>query len=269
MTGYGAIDPAEVDSDAFDDADTALDAKVEVGYTNYSIPKRANLLDVLDDLAASVFAWYGSSREGLLTCGLVDVSGIAAATPTRTLERKSLAKGAEISVENDIVGPSRITVEYGLNHTVQSDGLLDSIDEEDRRRYATRYLEVQRSTAPSGTTYAGNPAGYHRTMVEAQPVPGAEMSGTRYGSDTAIALGNYADELLADSAPIRQFITAPCRLDFFDVELGEVVLVNHPRFGLTNVNARVIGIDLDLGAGVVTLDLVRQVSPDITTSSYH
>jgi hypothetical protein len=106
-------------------------------------------------------------------------------------------------------------------------------------------------------------------MVDAEPAPAAEMSTTIFGSDAALPIGAYADELVADAAPIRQFITAPCRLDFFDVELGEVVAIDYPRFGLSGVNARVIGIDLDLSAGVVTLDMVRQVSPDITTASYH
>ena len=268
-TAYGNLDGAEIDSAAFTAADTALDAKIDIGYTNYSVPVRANLLDVMDELVGSVFGWYGQSRDGLLTCGLVDVSGISSATATRTLERKNLARGAEIAVENDMVGPSRVSVLYGLNHTVQTDGILDSVDEDDRRTFATRYISVQRSAAPTGTAYSTNKPAYHRTMVEAEPQPAAEMSTTIFCSDAALPIGDYAGELVADSAPIRQFITAPCRLEFFDVELGEVVEIDYPRFGLSGVNARVIGIDLDLSSGVVTLDLVRQVSPDITTSSYH
>lgn len=269
---YGALEASEIDSAAFTAADTALDAKVSVGYTNYSVPVRANLLDVLDSLSASVFGWYGQSRAGKLTCGLVDVSGIAGATATRSLSRTSLAKSAEISVENDIVGPSRVTVLYGKNNTIQADGLLDGptvVTEEARRRYASAYLNTQRSAAPSGTAYETNKPAYHRTMVEAEPQPAAEMSITIFGSDVALPIADYADELAADLAPLRQFVTAPCRLDFFDVELGEVVAIDYPRFSLAGVNARVIGIDLDLSAGVVTLDMVRQVSPDVSTSSYH
>lgn len=269
VSTYGNMPAADIDSAAFTAADAALDAKVSIGYTNYSVPVRANLLDVMDDLVHSVFGWYGQTRTGKITCGLVDVSGIANAVPTRTLERRNLAKGAEISVENDLVGPGRITVQYGLNHTIQTDGLVDSVTEEDRRTYATRYLKTERSAAPTGTAYATNPQAYHRTMVEADPRPAAEMSSTLLGSDTALLLDSYAGELVADFAPTRQFITAPCRLDFFDVELGEVALIDYPRFGLSKVNARVIGVDTDISAGSVTLELVRQVTPDVTTSSYH
>lgn len=268
---YGNVEASEIDSAAFTDADVALDAKISVGYTNYSVPVRENLLDVLDEICSSVFGWYGATREGLITCGLVDVSGIAAASHTRTLERKNLAKGAQIAVENDIVGPGRLSVEFGTNHTIQSDGLLDgpTVTEDQRRQFASRYLNAQRSSAPSGTAYSSNKPAYHRTMVEGAPRPAAEMSTTIFGSDGALPIDNYADELVADAAPMRQFITAPCRLDFFDVELGDVVQIDYSRFGLSGVNARVIGVDLDVSAGVVTLDLIRQVSPDITTSSYH
>lgn len=269
ITTYGKVSASEVDTASFTAADTALDSKVTTAYTNYLVQARSNLLDVVDDLSRASFGWVGQDRSGLITCGLVDVSGIDSATATRTIGGSSLA--GQISVEVDLVGPGRASVQFSPNQTIQSDGLDGSVTQENRRRYATPFLEVQRTAAGSGTAYSTNPGLFHKTMVEAEPVSMAQLSTfLGYNSGITLGMGDIAAELVADAAPHRQFISVPCRLDCYDVDLGAVVSLVYPRYGMAaGVNARVIGVTVDLSAGRVDLELVRRKSPDTTTASYH
>lgn len=270
--GWGKITSADVSSAAFTAADTAYAAKIGTAYHNYAVLGRENLLDVLDRLSEAAFGWVGISRAGLLTCGLVDVSGIATAAHSRTLTQDDLAQGGNLSIENAPVGIGRTSILYNRNYTVQTDGIAASVTESNRRLYGNPFAQVQRSTDYSGTAYATNKAFYHRTMVEGEPVALGETSDYLYGlvGVTLTYPTGIADELVADAAPIVQYITAKSRLKFFDVELGDVVLLTYPRYDMeSGSNARVIGIELDLTGRAVTLDLVRQISPDLTTSSHH
>lgn len=264
---YANVAAADIDSAAFSAADTALDAKVSVGYVNYHVAVRENAIDAIDKLVGSVFGWWGQDRIGKITCGLVDVSGIAAATADRSLALGDLL--ADLAIENEPPGISRVNVEYGLNHTIQTDGLAETVDDEARRTYASRYRYTQRSSAPSGTAYATNKPLYHKTLVEGEPQPAAEMDSTRFGSDTALPISGYADELAADLGPMRQVIRARVPLDFYDADLGDVLEITVPRYGLdAGENARIVGIEVDLTDEVIELEMVRQFTPDITTSAH-
>lgn len=265
----GTLAASEIDTAAFTAADAALGAKIGAAYHNYTVKGRDNLLAVLESIAASAFGWIGVSRDGKITVGVVDVSGIEGATPTRTITTASLAGGGRIAIENAPVDIGRATVLYNRNHTVQSDGLGD-VGDENRRRYALEWLGVQRSAAASGTTYAGDPFLYHRTMIEGEQAPLGELSDYVFGlAGLVLAFPDFAGELVADAAPHRQFLTAPCRLDFWDVEIGEIASVTYPRHGLAlGANALVYGITLDLSAGRVDLELVRRRVPITTQGAY-
>lgn len=272
ILGWGKVTAADVDSAAFTAADTAYAGKIGTVYHNYAVFGRENLLDVLDRLSDAAFGWVGISRLGKITCGLADVSGIAAATATRSLTRTNLSDGVELTVENEAVGIGRTSITYNRNYTVQTDGVATSVTEANRRIYANEFGAVQRSSDYSGTAYATNKAFYHRTMVEGEPKPLGETSDYAFGiiGITLAYPSGIANTIVADAAPHRQFISAKARLDFFDAELGEVVRVTYPRYGMdAGVNARVIEVELDLTRGEVGLTLVRRRDPDVTTSSYH
>ena len=270
---YGKVTPAtDVDAASFAAADVVYASKIGTVYHNYSVQARANVMDVVEALSASSFGWVGISRQGQFTCGLVDVSGIATAPHVLTLSQDDLAAGANLSLENEAPDVGRVSVAYNLNHTVQADGLADTVSIEDRRRYALQYLALQRSTAPSGTAYATNPALYHRTLVEKEPVQLGELSDyLGYGSGISLAFPTgLADEIVSDAAPHVQYLTAKARLKFYSAELGQVVRVTYPRYDMENgTNARIIGLELDLTGRTVTLEMVRQEAPATTTASHH
>lgn len=264
ITSYGKTSASDLDSAAFSAADTAYSAKIGAPYHNFTLQNRENLLTIIESLSRAAFGWIGQTRAGLITCGLMDLSGIATATATRTLGRGDIAPASGIQVENDPVGFGRASVLYNKNQGPQTDGLVAAVTETDRRRYALPFLETQRSDAPTGTAYSTNPDLYHRTMVEAEPTELGELT------DFVFALAgltlafptDIANELVADAAPHRQFILAPCGIEQYDAEIGDVVQITYPRYGMgSGVNARVYGVTLDLTAWRVDLELVRIVAP--------
>jgi hypothetical protein len=265
---YGNVESSEIDSAAFTAADTAVDAKVGLGYMSYHVRERENLVDVLDALLGSVFGWWGQDSAGKITCGLLDVSGIASATATRTLTA-AMVHEPGLSVVPRAPGYGRVNVDYGRNYTVQADGLAATVDPENMRLYAAPFTGALRSTAPSGTTYAGNKPLYHKTMAEEGPRAEVDISTTRYGLDTALPIGDYADEIVADQAPFVQEIGATVGLEAYEWDLGEVVEITYPRFGLAaGVNARIVEVEVDLDAEAVAVVMLRQATPDTTTSAY-
>lgn len=269
---WGKITSADVDSAAFVAGDSAYAAKIGTVYHNYAVLGRENLLDVLDRLSESAFGWVGISRLGLLTCGLVDISGIATAPHAFTLTQDDLAAGSDLALENAAVGIGRTSVLYNRNYTVQTDGVAGSVTEVNRRTYANAFGQVQRSADYSGTAYATNKAFYHRTMVEGEPVALGETSDYAFGlvGITLAYPSGIADEVVADAAPHIQYLTARARLKFFNAELGQVVRVSYPRYDMQDgANAMILDIELDLGARGVTLQMVRQEAPDTTTASHH
>jgi hypothetical protein len=263
---YGG-DGVSVDAAAFTAADAALTAKVSIGYTSYKIFDRQNLKDVLDNLMAASFGWYGVDVDGVVTCGLVDVSGIAAATVTRTLAKSQML--SPLTVENLPVGYGRVNVELESNNTIQGDGLAASVTADDRRRFASPYLSLQRSTEPTGTTYALNKPLYHRTMIEQGPTRRVEMASFRYNSDVAYAFDGYADEIVADQAPQLQIIRTSRDIAGYEWDPGDIVEVTHQRHYLGDgENALLIATAFDLNRMTVSLTMLRQLTPDTTTASH-
>ncbi len=260
---WGKADADEIDTAAFTAADTAYAAKIGAPYHNYTQHGRGNLLSILDRLSRAAFGWIGQSRDGLVTCGIVDLSGLATAAHSRTVQTSGLR--AEITAENDAIGPGRASVNYNANQTPQTDGLVAAVTEENRRRYALPFLGVQRSADYSGTAYSTNPDAYHRTMFEAEPAQLGELTDYVFAlSGLTLAFPtDIADEIVADAAPHRRLLSLPCTMELFEAELGEVVRIIHPRYGMADgVNAMIYGVTIDLAALEVDIEAVRISPPD-------
>lgn len=267
IEAYGNVDAADIDSAAFTAADSALDSKVVLGYSNFAVIQRRNLIDVLNELIDASFGWYGDDALGRITCGVLDVSGIADAVATRSITRADVL--GPISVENQPVTVGRANVEFGYNHTPQADGISSSVSQTSREAYSARYSSVQRSAAPSGTTYSGNAPLYHRTMVEAEPRGASLMNSSAYGIDASISIDSYAQELVNDRRPHIQVIRFPAKFAAYAMTLGECVRFTYPRFGFdSGQNCRVSALDVDFVQGRATVDLLTYTPPDSTTAEH-
>lgn len=245
----------------FTDADDALDAKVGVPLMSLWLPERANLFNVLDAWFAAIFGWYGQSETGRVIAGVLDVSGIATATPDFTLSEGEIFDGIE--VENLPVSISQAKVQYEVNHTVQADGLSEAAALTDalRTKYSTAFGKVQESTAPAGTTYAANKPLYHRTMTP-EPARTIDMRDSFPDGLTGNPLGAYADEIVADAAPHLCLLRCLVGLDKWSWRPGKIVQVTYPRYDFDNGrNAKIVGLAPDWIGGSIELTLLFQDIP--------
>lgn len=266
METYGNLTAGEIDSDAFDDADAALSAKIDTGYINLAVLERQNLISVLNELVDASFGWIGDNGQNQITCGLLDPSHLDAATPDYTLSAGEVLE--MLGVENLPPTIDRVNVSYDVNHTVQREGLLADVTDEDRAKYGAEYNAIQRSTAPSGTTYAGNPGLYHKTMTEGAPRTAAFMSSYAYGDLTSLDIGDYADEIVADRRPNLRTINVAVGIDKYDWALGKVVELTYPRYGLdAGKNLRLVGIGLDPLKQSVEFQLLGYFEPTLTEAT--
>lgn len=263
---YGNVTAGEINAAAFTAADAALDAKITLPFMNFSVYPRENLADVLDRVMAACFGWYGQDASGLITCGLIDVSGIAGATASHELDEADVLEPG-LEVENLPPGYARVNIENNLNHTVQGDGLLAGVGPEDLRIYASPYRSVGRSAAPSGTAYATNKPLYHKTMAEGGPVRQVDFTTNQYGNDVPILFGDYPGEIVADQAPMMQLVRGARDVLAHDWDPGDIVAIDYSRYDLGGVNGLLIEHELDLDRLEVRLTMLRQFTPDLTAAN--
>lgn len=265
MYGYGGVDLSEIDTAAAEAADTALDVKANVAITTIWIPERRNLVAVLVDLLDAVFGWFGQDALGKLTFGMLDTSGLSAATPQYYL-REVDCDG--LSCENLPPTIDRATLHYDLIRTVQTDGLSRLVTDENRMRYSSRYALTESSTAPSGTNYTGNPRLYHKTMTDGAPVEGS-INTDIPGLSGSGSVSGYANEIVADRAPHLKVLSTKVTIDKYNWALGGVVQLTHSRFGFgSGVNCRIVGIGVDLVSETVDLRLLTQIAPAYTVEDW-
>jgi hypothetical protein len=174
------------------------------------IGDRRNALDVLDEIAASVGAWWGVNGLGQLTAAVAGVG-----TPVQTLSPDDIEQyGLELE---DVRLPAwRVRVGYRRNWAVQTDGLFAAVPQDLRQRYGLEYDVAVASNAAIRTTHplAGDPdvAG---TLLVAQIAAAAEA--TRRLALFGVQRRVYRVRASRRAWPLRA---------------GQTVRVQYPRFGL-------------------------------------
>lgn len=264
--GYGGIESsAEVDFAAAAASDTLLDTKVStMPYMSLWVPERTNLGRVLDEWMEQIFGWCGDDSLGLISMGLLDISGLSAATPDHTL-----AEGEIDGLSYENLPPTIYDASFnvGPNRTVQTD-LLASITDLARTRYGAPFqANLPSSTGSVGQTYAARPDLYHKTVTIGAPrdlsADGDIPSEPNIGFSSALP-----SEIVYDRRPNLRLFRAPVGIDKYDWKLGECVELTHSRFGLEDgLNCRIVGLSTDLVEEVIEMQLLGYVAPDVSNES--
>lgn len=224
-----------------------------------AILDRVNLIDLLDEIAFCSTSWYGWGHDGVLTVGVLELYDLDAQTPIATIDGSDFDA---VSVENLSLPWGRVVVDVDKNVVVQTDGLLDSIDAEDRSRWGQPHQTRITSTDIGSTTYDPSWWDYHKSATDSKPL--------------ALPLSNIlstvqttADEMLEQFKPWTRVIRCSVGLDKYDLNPGDCVEITHPRYGMDDgVNARVISIRARVSDKACDLVLVRTSQPDFTTASH-
>lgn len=198
---------------------------------------RRNAIDVLDEIAQSVGAWWGFSGLGELTAAVAQVGA-----PALTLTPDDVAEFA-LQIERIDTPSWRRRVGYRRNHSVQTDGLFAAVPEDTRQRLGREWDVAEAGSIGTRTLH---PLALDPDLESTLLVDGPE------------ARAEAARRLAMFGVPARRFRAAAFRRAW-PLCPGDTVRLTHPRFGLsagrdllvTSVSRRVSSRDtvLTLWAG--------------------
>jgi len=231
VTTYGGLMPADLDSQSFTALDAANSATVGV-YVDGSNDK--NILEVLDELVASVGGFYGFDRSGSFEVGRLEPPGgtpAATFTDVEVLEIERLATALPVH---------RVRLGFQLNWTVQVEFQLSDSAPSSRREFTAR--ELRQTTAEDATVLDKHPLA-EDLEVDTLLDPSADASAE-------------ASRLLDLYKVDRSVYRVKLKTQPFALELGDTVKLTYPRFGLASgKDLRVIGLTEDAGVNEVEVTL--------------
>ncbi|MDP1696504.1 MAG: hypothetical protein Q8L45_01745 [Xanthomonadaceae bacterium] len=174
------------------------------------IGERANTLDVLDEIASSVGAWWTVDALGRLTAAQAGIG-----TPVLILTADDFA--AQKLELVDVQMPAwRVRVGYRHNWSVQTDGLFAAVAEDTRQRFGREY-DIAEANDPS-------------VQVLHPHARDPDVAGTLIvGAADAAA---EAARRLALFGVQRRVYRAVCTRRAWPLRAGQTVTVQYPRFGL-------------------------------------
>lgn len=173
---------------------------------------RRNAIDVLDEIAASVGAWWGVNSLGQLTAA---VAGIG--TPVLTLVPDDIgAFGLELVEVRLPVW--RVRIGYRRNWAVQTDGLFAAVPQDLRQRYGLEYDVAVASNPAIRTTHplAGDPDVAGTLLVLAADA----------NAEASRQLGLFGVQ--------RRLYRVRASRRAWPLRAGQTVRVEYPRFGLAS-----------------------------------
>lgn len=231
VTTYGGLMGADLDDASFAALNTANSATVGIYVDGAS---RRTVLEVLDELIASIGGCYGFDRAGLFEVGRLEApAGTPAAmfTEVEILGIERLATALPVH---------RVRLGYQPNWTVQVEFQLNGGASAGRREFTAR--EFRHVTAEDASVLTKHPLAGD---LEVNTL----MDGSADASDEASRL---LDLYKAD----RDVFRMRAKTQPFALELPDTVKITYPRFGLTSgKDLRVIGLVEDAAVNEVELTL--------------
>ncbi len=210
VTVFGPLEEADLDLASFD----ALDAFVPYR-AGFFLNQPANILDVLDTLMESAGAFYGFNRTGLFTVGALvppEIAGPGGADAGSVTENEIL----EQSLVRLGGTPARwrMRLDYERNYTVQVE--LPNLTPE-----RSQFLEKQYRTAVAEDLVV---KGQLANPNDPDPLPTL----FNYADETTLA----AERLLSIYKVRRDVFQLRLNTQGFGFDIGDVIQVQYPRFGM-------------------------------------
>ncbi len=204
------VKPSEIDDAAF----AALDAIAPQTVGIYVPSGQAtNGLDVMDAIARSVGAFYGTSRDGMFTCGRLAKPG--AETPVATFDESNILRD-QLDTFEPAAFVKKVIVNFARNWTVQT--TLAGIVQTDPDAYTFKTSQSLTATAQDSTVLTAHP----------------------YAEDLTFEtlLVNPVDALAEANRLLALYKTPPAMFKLvskaqpYALSINDVVLLKHSRFGL-------------------------------------
>ena len=198
-------------------------------------------LSALDEVAASVGAWYGFDRTGVLRMGRVIAP---AGTPAAVLTTLEVVQIERLPSNDTGKGLPiwRATVNYAKNYTVQPSDLAGAVTATTRAYLALGVRGEQTEDAAIKIKHKLAPEMTRDTLIVTQAAAATEAA--RLLALHKVERETYQVDVWLDTALAQS------------LDLGNVVSLAYPRFGLTAGKLFIVtGIDADFARGKLKLTL--------------
>ena len=209
---YGGIAPADIDSQSITDLNTANSSVVGI-----YIDKSQTIVSVLDELCASIGAYWLFDRNGVFKVGsfVAPTGAIDYELSTTYVEQMARVQSTDAEAGVPVY---LVKCDYKKNYTVQeADRLAGSITDARRATLALPYLTVSDTDAAIEANYLLSPEHLRTTLLTTEA--NADTETTR----------------LLDLYKVRRSfykLVIPDIDEYVAIELGEIVNLTFNRFGL-------------------------------------
>ena len=231
VTSQGGLDAGDLDSTSFTALNTANGSIVGIYFDGAG---NKTVLEVLDELVASIGGYYGFDRSGKFEVGRLEAPG---GTPAATFTNVEIL---EIDRQATALPVHRVRLGYQPNWTVQVEFQLNGGATAGRRAFTAR--DFRHVTAEDGSVLTKHPLAGDlevKTLLDASAAASAEASRL---------LGLYKAD--------RDLFRVRVKTQPFALELADTVRLTYPRFGLdAGKDCGVIGLVEDAAINEVELTL--------------
>jgi hypothetical protein len=239
---------------------------------NDYLADRFNPAERMDAVALSDNSFWGVTRDGLLTWGRIRPQDYTDHSGGNFVSKATLGDDdviGDIAFDRMLPQYSSVTAKYGKHATF--DTLASTTP--------TKAIDIWRDPFGHATSvtstlsdYAGSPESYHLSMAAS---PEIETLHAVPDIDSIYATGLYIQNTTAATwvaarksmlAPYIEFRTFDSKLDYYTLELADLVTVNMPtKAGDTaDTTWQVLGVGIDLMSWRTKLTLVRRRTPTAT-----
>jgi len=230
---------------------TALDSANSAVLGDW-ISEEDTFATVLDRIANSVGAWWGIDRTGVYRIQRFEApSGSPVAVITENDIRKGSLARVTLSRDDSKGLPTwRTIVRYQRNYTVQTSGLAGSVEEPITMENTSQSPVLDGSVGAARRGFLAHE--WREAVDEDTAVKTAHLLAVETTVETllqsASAAATEADRHQTLRGVLRHAydLTVPDGEEFVTIDLGQVVTLQHPRYGLSaGVLCRVLGVDPD------------------------
>lgn len=200
---------------------------------------RQNIITVCNDLLSSIGAQLAVTRLGKFRILKVQIPQTTSSSVTID-ENSIILDSLSISKITDVL--AAVKLGYCYNYTIQ-DTLLTGLPEEHKELYVKEWLSKTAVNEENKTLY----------NLNAEPV-----------QKNTLILSDLDGEVTAEANRLLQLYQVPryvyrmtCLPSLIDVQLGDMVLLKHARFGLTTGKpGQVISASVNWDTGYITLEVL-------------
>lgn len=224
-------------------------------FVGISLPQATNVLSLLSQMADSGNCFWAITRGGLFTFGRLNPQDVASlGTVPVEIGEDDVDYG---SVKIDHAQPLyyKFQAVINKNWSIQSD-LATSLTPDQRAGFLNAGINVVQDDSV-GTLYADSPELYDLTLAVSPVIMTLVSAG--YDEDATAIITEWMERRRFMYLPWIETITMTVGIEFYALELGDVVNFTFPRFGCDGgVLFQVVGINIDLTKAKITLQLLRR-----------